>query len=116
LWRGSRRKAAPDLGEEPAAEGVLCLCREACGSLEEGSGGSGRRGQEDGGAMRECRAYVEVLCPCVWLGVDHYWAVGGLRMKLLGLVGWEWSFWVLWDGIDPYNSTKFVLSLQNLCF
>jgi hypothetical protein len=58
-----------DLGKEPAAEGVPCLCREGCESWEEGDGGSGRRGQEVGGAMRESRACVELPCPPVPLRV-----------------------------------------------
>jgi hypothetical protein len=34
-------------------------------------------------------------------GVEHYWADGGLRMRLLGLVRGEWSFWGWWAGMDP---------------
>jgi hypothetical protein len=32
--------------------------------------------------------------------VENYWADGGLRMKLLGLVGWEWELLCLvgWNG------------------
>jgi hypothetical protein len=35
-------------------------------------------------------------------------------MKLLGLMGWVWSFWVWWAGVDPYNSIEFMCYLYRI--
>jgi hypothetical protein len=117
LTSRSGRKAASDLGEELAVEGVLCLCREGCRSGrkvevnlgEEAGGAMSRYGRKaaDGSntstfwqffywlrrdlaprRLQWSRAFVSACGH----GVEHYWPIGGLGMKFLGLVGWEWGF------------------------
>jgi hypothetical protein len=87
-----KRKATPDLGEEPTTEGVGACAKKSCS-------GGGRKVIVDWekrarGWRRHslCRAPV----PLRVVRVDYYWAAGGLRMlldmidglrMLLGLVG-----------------------------
>jgi hypothetical protein len=104
LTKGCGGAGAADR-QHALAEGGTCGKSLAVRIWEEGGAGSERRA---GGAMsdtmREKRMRREserrAASTCGY-EVEHYWADGGLRMKLLGLVGGEWSFWGWWAGMDP---------------